>query len=511
MSLRLSAIALCWSCVLSCVLSCVAGPLAAATYHVSPAGSDVADRDGLTLATAWKTLAFACNRITAGAHSIQLAPGTHVASVTAQPKSGLTIVGAGRDGANATVVIADHQWKLAGTLTGMGDPGEYLISMPKQQGVSIRDLVLSSPAAHQITGAIAINEGGGHRLERIGFRFFRWNAVHIHLAGQLLIADCSFHECSRDALEHCGGYLRTRWLSHSEIHGCVFTGTTSKGYGYKGSGHERVRFHHNRVEVDAEFSFESAHDNEYGLEIDRNHLTRCISVPKSGQGADPQTRACDYSVHIHHNLLTDSYTVEGPRNHLRIDHNWIRIAKPGGRVYTQHGGDNDGPVLIDHNVIENVDRAVVWKNRGRALGIRLLNNTIICAPDAQDRAGPLVDAFRGEDIDGWEVKNNLIIAHASQPRRLAHAQATSGPKIAYSNNRMANIVDAPAGQTITSAPGFAAMGDKPWPYYAPLMNGPLVDAGADVGLPFSGKAPDIGVYEVDEAKPPFDVPLPSAQ
>lgn len=492
-------------------LMAVCLPLAAETYHVDPAGSDAPERDGLTAATAWRTLAFACERVAAGAHTIRLAPGTHVASVTARPKSGLAIVGAGRDGANATVVIADHQWKLASTLSGMGDPGEYLISLPKQQGVSIRDLTFASPETHQITGAIAIRDGGGHQLERLGFRFFRWNAVHIHLAGKLVIADCTFHECSRDALEHRGGYLRTRWINHTEIRGCVFTGSKGKGYGYKGSGHERVRFHHNHIDVDAEFSFESAHDNEYGLEIDHNHLTRCISVPKPGQGGDPAKRGCTYSVHIHHNLLTDSYTVEGPRNHLRIDHNWIRIAKPGGRVYSQHGGDNDGPVLIDHNVIENVDRAVVWKDRGRALGIRLLNNTIICAPDAQDRAGPLIDAFKAEDIDGWEVRNNLIIAHASQPRRLAHAKATSGPKITYSNNRMVNIIDAPVGQAITTVPGFTAMGDKPWPYYAPLVNGPLVDAGSDVGLPFSGKAPDIGAYEVDEARPPFDVPLPPRQ
>ncbi len=57
------------------------------------------------------------------------------------------------------------------------------------------------------------------------------------------------------------------------------------------------------------------------------------------------------------------------------------------------------------------------------------------------------------------------------------------------------------------APLFAAEpatleGDKPWPFYAPATaNSFVVGRGADVGLPFNGQAPTLGVFELGD-KPP---------
>lgn len=252
------------------------------------------------------------------------------------------------------------------------------------------------------------------------------------------------------------------------------------------------------------FAIESAHENEYGVEISHNTANQTISVPKSRPGENPNNRGYDYSFWIHHNLLTDSYTVEGPRNHLRLSHNYIRIEETGGNMYTQHGGRNDGPVWIHHNVIENVDRGLVWVDRGAAKNIHVYNNTVTFA-DAGDRAGAILSApirsRRNNNIQNWIARNNIFIAPESQPRKLFRENGTD-LDITVTDNVMINVNNVPAGNETGVAPRFHRAGDRPWPFYRPAnTNSPLVDSGADIGLPFVGVAPDIGAYELDQTAP----------
>ena len=209
---------------------------------------------------------------------------------------------------------------------------------------------------------------------------------------------------------------------------------------------------------------------------------------------------------IHHNLLTDSYTVEGPRNHLRFDHNHVRIEKTGGRVYSQHGGNNKGPVWIHHNVVENLDRAFVWKNRGTAENVQVFNNTVYCA-DAGDRAAAIIDAYSDakQPIKGWIVKNNVFVAPKSQPRRLLSAKAAAG--VTATHNLGVNVTAMPEGNFAGHAPGFVGKGNKPWPFFAPASaESYVVGRGTDVGLPFKRKAPPLGAFDLGEKKPGWDIP-----
>ena len=233
--------------------------------------------------------------------------------------------------------------------------------------------------------------------------------------------------------------------------------------------------------------------------------TKRISIPKSGQGENPNNKGFEYSFWIHHNFLTDSYAIEGPRNHLRLSHNYIRIEDTGGNVYTQHGGKNNGPVWIHHNVIENVDRGLVWVNRGDAKNIYVYNNTVTFA-DAGDRAGAILsapnrDSRDNNNIENWVARNNVFIAPVSQPRKLFRENGAD-PDIAATDNLMVNVANVPAGNSVDIAPRFLKEGDRPWPFYTPAdVDSPLVDRGTDVGLPFLGAAPDIGAYELGQSTP----------
>ncbi len=496
------------------LIASLAGPARAATFYVSADGADADDRGGRSPDAAWRSLAYACDRIPEGEHTLQLGPGLFPATRPSRPKSGLTIVGAGTEGDGATRIVASTDWPVPQAGAAAEAPpdrqpeDEYLVFLQGVSNVTIRNLVLASEPEHRITGGLLGRNVKGVTVAEAYVHDFAWTGLRFEHSSGVVVRHCTIRNASTERRRWHGGLISSRWLHNSAFHHNRVISDVGGGYGYKGGGHRNVRFHHNVIDVAGEFAIESAHENEYDVEIDHNYLTRCISVPKGGQGADPTKEGHEYSFWIHHNLLTDSYTVEGPRNHLRLSHNYIRIEKTGGRVYTHHGGTNHGPVWIHHNVVENLDRAFIWMNNGLAENIYVYHNTVFCA-DAGDRTGSILDAWTAERLDNWVVKNNIFVAPADRPRKLMPEERGVPGKIIAADNLCVNVTAVPEGNHVGVDPGLRGEGAKPWPYFAPA--GPasfVVDRGVDVGLPFEGKAPDLGAYEFGREAPFPDVPSP---
>ncbi len=471
------------------------------TFHVTAAGADAQARDGRGAETAWASLAYACERVPAGDHTIQLGPGRFVAQRTARPKSGVTIAGTQRDGENATTLIAASDWPLCKDPRKGDISGEFLIAVHKKRGkaenVTVRHLTLASDPAHRITGAVLVRGARHGSLHHLHVRDFRWSGIRLEHSSDLDVHHSRLHNAATDKFGWHGGAIRTRWIKHSAIHHNRISSDEhgGGGYGYKAGGHEGVRIHHNHFDIHRGFAIESAHENEYGVEVDHNFANRCISIPKGGQGADPNERGYPYSFWIHHNVLTDSYTIEGPRNHLLFERNYVPIAKPNGRVYTHHGGKNHGPIWIRHNVITGVDRAFVWMNQGLAENIRVYNNTVFCAV-AGKRAGILIDSYRADRLNNWVVKNNVFVAPDAAPRKLIQTERGVPDKVIVQGNLCINCTAVPEGNFTDADPGLRRKGETPWPFFAPA--GPesfVVDKGLRVGLPYRGSAPDLGAYE----------------
>ena len=482
------------------------------TYYVSTAGADAAGRDGLSWQTAWKSLAYASDRTPQGNHTIQLGSGKFVATKTARPKSGVTIAGMGHSGENKTQIVAATDWKLSADPEKSDRPfSEYLIAFQDAKNITIRDLMLSSQPEHRITGALYGLGSKDITLHDLTVKDFRWAGLHFEQSEGLNIYNNRIENASTEKFQFYSGLICTRFIKNSEIHHNTIISTVGGGYGYKGGGHENVHIHHNSFNIAHGFAIESAHENEAGVEIDHNFANQTISIPKNGQGENPNSKGYDYSFWIHHNILTSSSTIEGPRDHLRLSDNYIRIENTGGNVYSQHGGNNDGPVWIYNNVIENVDRGLVWVNQGVAKNIYVYNNTVTLA-NAGDRAGALLSApnrnNRGDKISHWVARNNIFIAPTSQPRQLFR-ETGADRDIAIASNIMVNITNVPPGNYINVDPGFVKKGDRPWPFYAPASkNSFLVDHGTETGLPFLGSAPDIGAYELGQEAPlPIGVTL----
>ncbi len=483
--------------VLAVLFLCVA-TLPATDYYVSVTGTDDAATDGLTPATAWAGLAYACTRIEPGPHTIHLGEGTFVATQTAYLKSGFRVIGAG---AELTTLAGDSLWLMQGRRNQFKRPN-YLIAGDNLDSVRVAGMrLISQNRDSLLDGAIRFERVKHSELDSLHLEDFAWAGAYLRLCKFMQVHDNVFLNASTEKDGYWGGCLFTRYFEQSEIYNNTITTTYGGGYGYKASGHRSTSFHDNTViPNNGNFAIESAHENEYDFEIYDNYLDGTISVPKPGQGANPLNEGYTNSVWIHDNIITHSYTVEGPRNHLRLEHNYIDIEmsddNDNGRVYTHHGGINFGPVYIHNNVIVNVDRAFIWKNEGRADSIHAYNNTVYCADSP--RAGDLLGIANGQGLRGWTFHNNLVIAPDSQPRKFYRQNVGGDTAITATHNLLVNVTFAPPGNFTAEDPGLTGSGDRPFPYYAPLSEQSfVVDQGLDVGLPFIGTAPDIGAFEFD--------------
>ncbi len=472
------------------------------SFHVAPDGIDEPGRGGED--RPWASLAYACDQVPEGKHAIHIAPGEYVATCTAYPKNGVAIVGRKPHGKDVTRIIASKDWELP-PLADHDHEGhnQYLIAATAKrpdggwqpvEDVTINSLELCSGPEHRITGAVFIRDGTNIKLQSLNVHDFRWNGLRVTFSKDVEILNCTMTDASTERIPgREGGLVRTRWLKNSRIHHNFIIARQTIGYGYKGGGHENVRFDHNFVDT-RYFAYESPFENEFGVEIDHNYLTACISIPKFKQ-ADPAKKGCDYSYRIHHNYLTDSYTIEGPRGYLEFDHNWVHVEKPGGRIYSHHGAESHGPIRLHHNVIENVDRSVVWMNEGLIQDMQVYHNTIFCA-DAGQRSGRLLSSWSGARMGRWVFRNNIVVAAWSQPREVQPQQRGVPDKMLVRDNLFVNFQEVPEGNFTDNDPELLREGGKLTPYYLPASaESFVVDRGTDLGFPFEGQAPDLGAFE----------------
>ena len=467
-------------------------------FHVMVDGVDDPARDGKTWETAWASLAFACEQTPEDgeSHTILVRAGTYEATRTAFPKANTIITGEGAGGKLMTELVASKTWPLSKEFKPEDPPEEeHIIAFRKKDNITVKNMRLRSDPEHRITGGILATASKHLEIHDLIFEDFRWSGVFLNVCQDLVVTKCRFEDASTDRMKHWGGHIRSRYLKDAEISHNRIIGRVGGGYGYKAGGHTNARIHHNFIDIKGGFGIESAHENEYGVEIDHNWINHCISIPKGGQASDPNERGFAYSFWIHHNFLSHSYTIEGPRNHLIFENNYVNISHPNGRVYTHHGGINHGPVTIRNNVIENVDRALVWMNNGLAENIYVYNNSIFWG-DAGDRTGGLLGVGKAERFNNWVFRNNLVVAAWSRPRQIVWDKPEIREKMTITNNLFLNCHSFPEGNFSETDPGLNREGDKPNPFWLPVgAESFVVDKGIDVDLPFEGQAPDIGAFE----------------
>ena len=412
---------------------CLARPAAAEVVEVADAAALVAAvRDG------------------AEGTVVHLAAGTYELDATLELKGKMTLKGAGVD---TTILTHSKAWKPKTkalpdpemTLDGL-DTGAYLVRIKRDTtGVTISDLTMRAPQLH---GAIFAWFHVGLHLHHVTIRETLWSGIRTFGLQKSKIHDCEFVDAGGrwDKGEPgvkggiTGGAIFSIWMADTEISHNRFrrtrTGPAEEFYGIKGRQGTRCRIHHNTIETS--FSIEFPFENDGDVEIDHNVCTGTISIPKHAGGVVPKSGR---TFHIHHNHMTDGYSIEFVRNGVEIDHNLFDFdeRKDGGNLISAFGSvAAKGPASFHNNLVNNPGRGVIWINEVfDRLEIR--NNHVIARTTSTPRLEGLFSFNPKCDFKTITIRDNVIECRG-QTRPLVRNKESFAATIR--NNALTGIADA---------------------------------------------------------------------
>lgn len=381
--------------------------------------------------------------------TITIGPGTFELVGPLEPKSGMTLQGAG---IGKTVITHVDRWKPSTkTLpdpemkTNGMDTQAYLFRLQdKAAGVTIANMTLRGPQLH---GAIFGYGNGDLHLHHLRIEDFLWSGIRTFAMQRAKIHDCEFIDAggrwergqpgTRGGIT--GGAIFAIWMKDSEIAHNRFTRTQmakeKEFYGIKCRQGKRCRVHHNTIEVN--FSMEFPFENDEDVEIDHNICHGTLSIPKHAGGPVPESGR---TFHIHHNYLRDSYSIEFVRNGVEIDHNRFDFdtEKDHGNLISGFGkAPASGPAVFHNNLISNPGRGVIWINEPyNHLTVR--NNHIRTSTTKTPRTEGLFGLNRECDFKTIAIRDNMIECEGESRPLLRNEESNA---MSITNNRLTNVSD----------------------------------------------------------------------
>lgn len=382
--------------------------------------------------------------------TIKIGAGVFKLNAPLEPKTGMTIEGAGMD---KTIITHVDEWKPSTEtlpdpevrMQGL-DSRAYLIRLQdKAANVTISDLTLRGPQLH---GAVFGFRSEKLDLHDLRIQDFLWSGVRTYALQNSRIRDCEFIDAGgkwkRGGVPGTdggisGGAIFAVWSKNTEIaHNRISRTNETRErahFGIKGRGGSQIHIHHNTIGVNfsIEFPFESADR----FEIDHNILHGVVSIPKYAGGKVPESGS---TYHIHHNYFTTSYAIEFIRNGVEIDHNLFDfdVEQDGGNLISAFGkAPAPGPAVFHNNLISNPGRGVVWINEPYN-NLIVRNNHIITRTTTTPRKEGLFGLNRKSDFSTIKVIDNIIECRG-QSRPLMRNDASYQATI--QNNRLTNISD----------------------------------------------------------------------
>ncbi len=493
----------------------------ATTFYVSVNGSD-STGDGSTN-NPWASLSYACSQVTTSGDVIHINPGNYTDNNQCILAIGVHIEGAGSDVVKITSnVSTDNYWYLIAssfpvtdgnhnisgfTLDGNNRTLTHGMQFKGRNNVQIHKMVIqninrfglqiyavdgvtkTTPPSAYISGVEVNNNTIQHcgRLEN-GENPNDWSTSCLSIGGldYAAIHDNKINE------ERGGGIIfwEKGWFNglklynnninvtgtspiwHSQIsielwnlfNDCEIYNNTSNNWfslvkGNKGNGSHSVIVYDNRIVFDKPDNPKEGVELGLGL-YDAEMRNNYVENGKFGVaiwGAAPNTNeAWNVSnIQIHHNVFYNHHN----------DYTFGVFINPSpNETYTN--------TQIYNNVFDGVDAGVHIETQSNGLvkDTYIKNNIFMNAPNAVVVKG-------GSQIQNTEITHNYYAKDIYFDDGSATVNAT------VTNNTLA-------------PPNINNSGNKPVPFYeANGVNANIVNAGIDVGLAYSGSAPDIGAYE----------------
>ncbi len=521
-------------------------PPSGSTYYVALSGSDASGNG--TSGSPWRTIAYAASQVTAGTgKTISIGAGTFVETQAIKLATGVSLKGAGQTSTTITsggpipapgVDQTSGDWKLwyDGSLIQLisntypapnpkyGSPTEMLPSVDGNQTLS--DFTIDGNSK-QIKAGVWVNNRNGVSMHHVTVKNCQQRGA-VFGKGDMwwyeplpegkwmsntTVYNCTFQNNGAQLGSETLGNLCIAGLDGADIYNINITDDVGYGIKFIYVGHFRnVKIHDCNIsvnEADAAWGEKISIEmwnQSYGNQVYNivcNTWLSFVNHPQLFAAYDPVGTATS-NLKIRNVRMIDSdgvsskEAIEAAHSGIEISDCYIQDKGFGIAVwYGTGGGSNLKNITIRNNVIANVNR-----NPGFGFG----NSSGVFVPDATnnikiynnvfDRMG---NGLQLTSANGVEVKNNVFL-------NCEGADVEGGSNVTFTNNLKYhtnpqktawNVGGIAVNATnLFGQPGFINAGDRYGDFYKPASASSLVvNKGTDVGLPFSGSAPDIGRWE----------------
>jgi hypothetical protein len=504
-----------------------------AIYFVSTAGNDGGNG---SLSNPWRTLKFAVSRVPAGqGHTIKLAAGTYVENGLIEVPVGVNIEGSGKDQTILKAASTFYYYPASPAYAA----DKFLISLTagvQTNGNQILKNFSIDGDGKKLHGGIYVRNRSRIMIDQVKVQNANFTGMWLWDVKDSQLTNSDIINSSWGSSSYCVGALNLGNLENVEL--AYLNIDESVGYGIKVIGPNnyttltRLKIHNSRVSVHPygmwnsgqapNIAIELWQVKMVGCEIYNTYVDNTISLINTAFAPTGVQ-----SIRVHHNILDmekrsggSGYGLELTVHDAEVDNNFFLKGTYGIANW-------DKPMWnwnIHHNVFYglsgNYPGEVVRSQWSGLHNVKLYNNTV---EFAGTRTMNFLGVYGGtsENID---IKNNLVInsntGYSYYHNQLVHKE--NGAVInnmQITNNLLQNLDLNISGITVLSStlknlnidPKLTKAGSRPDPYYVPMTGSPLLNSGANVGLPYSGTAPDIGAFEVGlTSVPPTTSPTPTA-
>lgn len=506
---------------------------AASMYYVSTTGTDSASTPG-TSSQPWKTVAYAASRVPADAgHTIHIRAGTYNETSIIQLPTGVNMEGE----ATGTTILRCY-FPTANLVELYSNPiganGNQTLSNFTIDGIN-RSLYCGifvrgrhNVVVHDVN-FINIKDHG----LRITSESVTWADPSVYMTG-IQVYNCRFTNCSTDGAHDeytdlyggtcSSGCLEIGGLRGALIHDNVINEDTGYGLKLAGGGNLRaIKVYNNTITVnqyDPQWACDIALELWFlydDSEIYNNTMTGWVSIVYGNKGSGSA------SVKLHDNrIILNRPGLQTQALEFNIaDGDCYNNDISGGTTGIVAYGDASN-CKIHHNVITyppsmgGTGGFGIGYERANVTNCSVYNNVVEGPYDSGVKI--LVPSDGTKSCNGFYVRNNVFI-------NVRYGVSLEGPSNKISNivfsynavNAGTALVNNPSGATLTtqnnrtvtqpSQLGLNLSGSKPDPYYRPSgAQSLVVDAGTDVGVPYLGAAPDIGLYEYSSGSSSQTIP-----
>lgn len=484
-------------------------------FFVRTSGDD-AIGDG-SLNKPWKTIYKANSAAITSGTSIDIGEGVFEEENPIVLNSGVSITGAGIDK----------------TFLSLKNPGDATFNYKKflfqlvsstfeSEKSTLSGFTINGNTVPQLSGGIVISNRENITIQDIKFDHISWGAMWIGAsntspAKNILLDSVTFLECGMGTSDYASGAIMPAWVENLEIKNFNIKATESKtgygitaiGYGLPRGSWKNVKIHDGIIDLKTVGSWNYGQAPNISIEVNRvSPIANCEvynNVIKNNISMVGQhnTRSNSPSIRVHHNTLSlykssqpDNYALELSLDDFEFDNNYIT----GSRFLIAGFYETRFNTKIHHNIFRG--GFAKWGPCsfyfGKADSLYFYNNIMDWSPEGSHPGDESVFGIVSNQ-QYMVIKNNIFLGNTKSTPELIKRDIEA---LQVSNNIIVNITFGNRSgvyeNNITENPEFIGSGDLPVPFYSPINNCNIVDAGSTTLLPsvsYSGSAPDIGSYE----------------